>query len=87
MAVGWVLRNYDEHHHSQARTLQPDYLICNHEKIQQDQLLWDGSWEWMLYEINTLPMATQYVNHGVRYISTADVAALNTGVFSRFNAV
>jgi len=81
MAIGWVLRHYDEHHHSQARTLQPDYLICNHEKLQQDQLLWDGPWAWMLYEINTLPLATQYVNHGVRYISTADVAALKAGVF------
>jgi glycerol kinase len=83
MAIGWVLRHFDDQHHEQAAQLQPDYLICNYEKIPLQQVLWDGTWDWMVYEINSPAVADDYHNRGVRYISTADVQALVAGTAQR----
>jgi len=84
LSIGWVLRQYDQEHFNRARQLQPDYLICNHEKLQHTRPE-AGPWQWMLYEVNTAKLADKLFKSGVNYISTADVSALIPACKTRGN--
>ena len=64
IATGWVLRRYDQMHREQALELQPEFLICNHDKIGQQQELWPGSWQWMLYDIVEPQLALDWARRG-----------------------
>lgn len=53
--VGWVVREWDEHHHELAESLNPDFLFCNVKKIPKDtSRLWQGPWQWVLYTVNEI---------------------------------
>jgi glycerophosphoryl diester phosphodiesterase len=74
--TGWVLRHYDETHYQQAQELQPEFLICNQDKIPQQQELWPGSWQWMLYDIVQPQLALDWARRGATLIETADIGAM-----------
>jgi glycerophosphoryl diester phosphodiesterase len=76
IATGWVLRRYDQMHREQALELQPEFLICNHDKIGQQQELWPGSWQWMLYDIVEPQLALDWARRGAALIETADIRAM-----------
>lgn len=74
--TGWVVKNYDEIHHQIADHLQPDYLICNHQKISDDIGLWQGNWSWMLYDITDPDLALQWASKGSEFIETCDIGSM-----------
>lgn len=74
--TGWVLQRYDETHRDQALELQPEFLICNQDKIGQQQELWPGSWQWMLYDIVEPQLALDWAKRGATLIETADIGAM-----------
>lgn len=76
LRIGWVLHHYDDAHHQIAVKLKPDYLICNHTKLESNQAPWQGPWQWMLYEINDAELAECWINSGIDYIETASVTDL-----------
>ena len=75
-SIGWVIHRYDDTHYHRARQLSPEYLICNHRKLQHDDLPWPGSWQWMLYDITDAALALEYAQRGVNFIETEDVGAM-----------
>lgn len=75
ISIGWVLREYNENYLNDARQLQPDYLICNYQKLNGSRAA-AGPWQWMLYEVNTRDLADKLFACGVNYISSADIGAL-----------
>ena len=74
--IGYVLRRYDEFHHQQAETLQPELLICNHAKLPEDTAPWPGPWQWMLYQIEDAKLALHYAELGVDLIETDFIGTL-----------
>jgi glycerophosphoryl diester phosphodiesterase len=74
--IGWVLQRYDVDHLQQARTLAPDFLICNERKIPSDEAPWPGEWRWMLYDIVDPQRALDWAQRGVALIETADIGAM-----------
>ena len=74
--TGWVLSRYDEDHHQRARALQPDFLICNQDKISDQQALWRGRWQWMLYDIVHPQRALDWARRGASLVETADIGAM-----------
>ena len=74
--IGWVLQRYDEEHRRTAQTLRPDFLICNQDKIPEQQAPWPGPWQWMLYDIVQPQQALQWAGRGVHLIETADIGAM-----------
>lgn len=72
--IGYVLHKYDEASRRIAEQLQPEILICNYEKIpDEDSSLWLDSWEWFLYEICEKTLAEKWLKRGVKYIETMDI--------------
>ena len=74
--VGWVIREFDHTHQQCAEQLQPDYLFCNIDKIDSPSNLWEGSWKWVLYDIENPSHACVLLNQGVDLIETGDIEKL-----------
>ncbi|MEM7168082.1 MAG: glycerophosphodiester phosphodiesterase family protein [Planctomycetota bacterium] len=76
--IGWVVRKYDDDHRQVLDELQPDIAIVNHTKI--DDVLWQGAWSWMAYEVTSAQLARSLAAQGFRYVETMAVAALRAGL-------
>lgn len=75
--IGWVLTHYDLNAQLIAKQINPNWLICNCQKIPEDNSpLWPGKWQWMLYDIVDAQTALHYVNRGVDAIETWDFKRL-----------
>ncbi|MEE9398619.1 MAG: glycerophosphodiester phosphodiesterase family protein [Methylococcales bacterium] len=75
-SVGWVIHQYDDSHYHRARQLNPEYLICNHQKLDLNNPPWPGPWQWMLYDITDAALALEYAQRGVNFIETEDIGAM-----------
>ncbi len=76
LEIGWVLRSYDERQLERAQALEPDILICNQDKIEAGQALWQGRWQWMLYDIVEPQRALDWALRGATLIETADIGTM-----------
>lgn len=80
-ATGWALREYDQVHQDIANTMQPNYLFCNINKIKILPTLWQGSWEWVLYDIKNPTFAYELLELGVDLIETGDIVTLSSSEY------
>jgi len=76
MGIGLVLHQFDHEHKMKAISLQPDYLICNQEKLPIGETPWSGSWKWMLYDISSPEVALDWGKNGVDLIETKDIGSM-----------
>jgi len=74
--LGWVLHKYNGRYRKCAERLNPQYLICNHRKIQRHEIPWPGNWRWMLYDIRDPQQALKWAQQGVELIETGDICRL-----------
>jgi glycerophosphoryl diester phosphodiesterase len=72
--IGWVIHCYDEVHRQLADEHTPDYMICNYKRIIDD--LWQGRWQWMLYDITDPDLALWWADKGAALIETRDIGAM-----------
>ena len=80
-ASGWVLSQFNEVNQKVAEDLQPDYLFCNVKKVNQPAELWQGPWEWVLYDIKNPRFAYELLEQGVELIETGDIEKLSKSEF------
>jgi glycerophosphoryl diester phosphodiesterase len=66
--TGWVLDRFDDDHRDRAATLQPDFLFCNKDKIHT--ALWPGGWQWIIYEVESVGSALDWLSRGVQYVES-----------------
>lgn len=75
--IGWILEEWSESSHSQAKEMLPDYLFCNHRKIPGPPTrLWSGPWFWGIYEIMDPEQALRLHNRGADLIITKDIGKM-----------
>ena len=75
--IGYVLYRYDDTRYEIAQKLSPDILICNYEKIPDiEGSLWQGPWDWFLYEIIEPELANKWARRGVKYIETMQIGPM-----------
>ena len=72
--IGWVIHRFDNHHRELADKHAPDFLICNYKRINSD--LWQGDWQWMLYDISDPELAMKWVEKGAELIETRDIGGM-----------
>jgi glycerophosphoryl diester phosphodiesterase len=77
-SIGWVLSRFNEQEKIQAMHHQPDFIVCNYQKVNGE--LWSGSWRWMLYEIATAELAREWASLGTEFIETMEVEKLVSGL-------
>ncbi len=79
--IGYVLHEYNDASRQIAEQMQPEYLICNYKKIpDRDGVLWQGSWEWFLYEITDPGKACLWLERGASYIETMAIEPMITAL-------
>jgi len=72
--IGWVIHRYDDDLRELADKHTPDFLICNYKRINSD--LWQGDWQWMLYDISDPELAIAWANKGAELIETRDIGGM-----------
>ena len=74
---GWILRHYSAKERSIAEELDPDLLIVNWE-ITGSELLWQGDWQWFVYDTTDKHRAAWLCERGAHWIETWDVQKLTS---------
>ena len=74
METGWVVLTYDEVGAKISEELSPDYLFADTEILPNDgSKLWEGIWEWVIYEVTSLEVASRLFERGVKIIESKEV--------------
>lgn len=77
LPTGWVLRRWDAMTQGLAEIEVPDYLICNHTRLPLSaQDIWQGSWQWVSYEVSDPELALALATRGVELIETDAIGAM-----------
>ena len=72
--VGWVVEAYDADTERLARETVPDFLFGNVERIPGTvATLWEGPWQWALYEVRDLDTARACARLGADFVETMTV--------------
>jgi glycerophosphoryl diester phosphodiesterase len=66
--IGWVLDGFDDEHRGRADAIGPDFLFCNKDKIDAD--LWPGVWKWVIYEVESIDSALDWLTRGAYFIES-----------------
>ncbi len=70
-SIGWVLPAYDDAARVAADALSPQFLFCDYRKLPaHPEPLWQGTWEWVIYEVTTPELAAQLASQGAQRIET-----------------
>lgn len=77
VAVGWVISAWDANEWERAGALEPEYLFTSRRHLPPAGTpLWDGRWQWVVYEINDPEEARALAERGVHCIETRDVETM-----------
>ena len=79
--VGYVLKKYNKKYFSISKKLQADYLFCNIKKIDQPAEIWQGTWDWVLYDIQNPVFAYELLKQGIDFIETGDIVRLSNSEY------
>lgn len=75
--VGWVLPEWSLENEMKAEKLSPDYLFIDTKFCPQSKTeLWPGSWQWVVYTVNTEAAIKKYTDLGIRIIETDCISEL-----------
>ena len=71
LPIGWVLTDYNQQSFQQAQDLKPDFLISNKNKLpDRSESLWQGEWQWFIYDSVDQKEAVGLVARGAAYIES-----------------
>ena len=75
--IGWVIEHYTEETRRDAGALDPEFLLANVTGLPQDEeLLWPGRWQWIVYDVARGADARRYLRRGASLIETMAVGEL-----------
>jgi glycerophosphoryl diester phosphodiesterase len=75
-AIGWVLNAYDQHSRLKYEALQPEFLFADHQSLPAEGALWRGPWQWVIFEVVSLPLALSLAARGAHHIETMAVSEM-----------
>jgi len=82
--VGWAVRTWNEASRRQAEDIQPEYLFCNVDKLPADPAnIWQGPWQWVIYEITDPDQALQLARSGMSFIETMQFGEMHAALKER----
>jgi len=67
---GWVLNRCDPASLARARSLAPQYLFADWHALPPDVPLWQGPWQWAIYEVDTAELALELGRRGARLVES-----------------
>lgn len=77
MRIGWVASEWNDDCARRAHALAPDFLFTNHTRLPPElQPLWQGSWQWAVYEVTDPDHALALAARGIAFVETMAVGEL-----------
>jgi len=77
LPIGWVLSDLSAATARECETLQPEFLFCDHRKLEPAPApLWQGSWQWVIYEVTTREQALALAARGAGFVESMEVRKL-----------
>lgn len=78
--IGWVISDWTMDSRDRLETIKPDFAFVDAATLPPAPApLWEGPWEWAVYEINNWPQAAELGQRGVRWIETQAVETMVAG--------
>ena len=74
--IGWVLPEYSEKTRRRAEALAPEYLFCKTTRIPKERKVWEGDWQWALYNTDTVDEAMDFFKSGFDMLETNRIVDL-----------
>ncbi len=79
MQAGWVLPAWNDDIHKRAQQLRPEFLFCDVESFPaSNEDVWQGVWQWALYNLDDVPSAIDMANRGIRFLETNQIGTLHS---------
>ena len=67
--IGWVLPAWTRENHQLANQLAPEFMICKAARFpDQDDQIWTGTWQWMIYSIDEPETAVLQPDRGIQVV-------------------
>ena len=77
MRTGWVLPEWTQENRALLEKLKPDFLFCDKDYLPADDAdLWQGSWQWAIYNLDTVESAIAMANRGFPFLETNEIGTL-----------
>lgn len=77
MRTGWVLPAWNDENHERLKELNPDFLFCDVQSLpSDDKEVWQGPWQWALYNLDDIPSAIAMANRGIKFLETNQIGTL-----------
>jgi glycerophosphoryl diester phosphodiesterase len=77
MRIGWVLPEWSEQNHKLAEACKPEFLFCDKQELPKtDQEIWQGCWQWAVYNLDDVPSAIAMANRGIPFLETNQIGTL-----------
>ena len=75
--TGWVLPEWSDKSHKIAEKLKPDFLFCSKKILPaKDSDIWQGPWQWAVYNLDDIDSAIAMSERGIRYLETNEIGTL-----------
>ena len=75
--VGWVLERFDDESERLVREVAPDFVFGDVNDIPaQANRLWEGPWQWAIYEVRDAATARRCAGLGADFVETMTVRDL-----------
>lgn len=77
MLTGWVLPSWNDEVKERANKLRPEFLFCDKNLLPaSDDDIWQGTWEWAIYNLDDVGSATKMANRNVPFLETNQIGTL-----------
>ena len=77
MRVGWVLPRWNDPNREILERLQPDFMFVDKLFLpSSDEDIWQGSWQWAVYNLDDVNSAIEMANRGFKFLETNQIGTL-----------
>jgi len=75
--IGWVFDKWQDDNIALAEQLQPHFLFTDVDCIPDDvEGLWQGPWQWVVYELSEPSKALLWANRGADLVETDNISSM-----------
>ena len=77
LQTGWVLPAWNQQCQQRVQQLKPEFLFCDVAILPtNDEDVWQGSWQWALYNLDDVDSAVTMANRGFEFLETNQIGTL-----------
>jgi len=77
MLTGWVLPHWNDEVKAKLDLLRPEFVFCDkHILPNKDEDIWQGPWEWAIYNLDDVPSAIKMANRKIPFLETNQIGTL-----------